>query len=50
MLIGLSPCANGSADASAAATMEASVAVSIEMLTRIFEGAGGAMVSKRAPW
>ena len=35
-MLGFSLCANDSADASAAASMVASVAVSIEMLTRIF--------------
>ena len=48
-----SPCANDSADASAAVTaaasMVASVAVSIEMLTQIFEGVEGAVVSIWAP-
>ena len=48
-MLGLSPCANDSVDASAAASMMASVAVSIEMLTRIFEGVEGAVVSTRAP-
>ena len=52
-VLDFSPCANDSADASAAVTaaasMVASVAVSIEMLTRIFEGVEGAVVSMWAP-
>jgi hypothetical protein len=48
-VLGFSLCANDSADASAAASMVASVAVSIEMLTRIFEGVDGAVVSTWAP-
>jgi hypothetical protein len=44
-VLDFSPCANDSADASAAVTAAASMvaSVSIEMLTRIFEG-------WRAPW
>ena len=48
-VLGFSLCANDSADASAAASMVASVAVSIEMLTRIFEGVDGTVVSTWAP-
>ena len=48
-VLGFSLCANDSGDASAAASMVASVAVSIEMLTRIFGRAGGAVVSIWAP-
>jgi hypothetical protein len=42
-VLGFSPCANASAAVTAAASMVASVAVSIEMLTRIFGG-------REAPW